>query len=814
MFLQLHEQQRVKPRLGFAGRQAGGIGLPRQVVGGVSRSIGLVGVPPTDPQRDAAADAVGVDYDVSLEGGLDLELIFGKFSNAKLIGSITLGDLLGQVPAVRESIASLPKLTKRIKDGLAPLKQAVQEAEAEARRAIKEIVQAFESAFAGLDRVAQDAVDAMRGSADFLETALNLPALEIRFDKLVAHTRGEIDAALGAVSKRTKGLVQEHLPSSGRSEEELAALEEYRKWTARIEDASSQVMVQRLVEVALRSAIDATWLSDVEELVAGLRERARGLARAAGGDIFRLVDDGAAFLRDLGDYVGDVTRAIRDLVPSGEALVSIELKERILAALGSVIRDELARLRGEARRVASVLVDFVDTANIPEDPRRGAFARWLKAANAVDYGAWKRELRAAARRVVALEDGYSWIEARVRAWLAGPHRELLERMIASKIDAAASQVLAFLDVVRDPARLLRDLVTKIPREVEFDYDFATRLRDWPEGDPLFVARLEGPGAGGPAAFVVRARVRLGLDDAGRPRATQDVTTSVERFAIRLIPSFNFLQVDFREISVRLDDAGEALVDVKIENVGFGQELDFVKAFQDWFLARGIVFEVAARGITAGFRFKLPSLQFGAFSIFDLSFGLRVDIPFDGSELRTGLEVSQESKPFIIQAGILGGGGWFGIVLEPQRLYSLSFGFEFGGTVALNIGVAQGTAYVRAGIAYESRAGVARMTGFLRAGGSFSILGIVHMEVAFYMGISYARPDGQSFAYGVAELRITIKYAFLKIGVTLRYEKVFKGGDARGDADLMRGEAAPRQPELCSACTRSQWDAWEEQYTWI
>jgi len=87
-------------------------------------------------------------------------------------------------------------------------------------------------------------------------------------------------------------------------------------------------------------------------------------------------------------------------------------------------------------------------------------------------------------------------------------------------------------------------------------------------------------------------------------------------------------------------------------------------------------------------------------------------------------------------------------------------------------VATGGVYVMAGIYFTYIDDHVTISGFLRAGGYLSVLGIVTVSVGFYMQLGYD-PETKRVT-GRASLTVGIKVLFISKSVTLSVERSFVG----------------------------------------
>jgi hypothetical protein len=102
----------------------------------------------------------------------------------------------------------------------------------------------------------------------------------------------------------------------------------------------------------------------------------------------------------------------------------------------------------------------------------------------------------------------------------------------------------------------------------------------------------------------------------------------------------------------------------------------------------------------------------------------------------------------------------------------------------------------AGIYFAMLGSQVKLSGYLRMGGSVSVLGIITVSVEFYLAITY---DNRK-AYGEATLSVSVEIFGLSKSVSLHVEKQFAG--AAGDPSF--GELVDQSAwrEYCDAFAAS------------
>jgi hypothetical protein len=259
--------------------------------------------------------------------------------------------------------------------------------------------------------------------------------------------------------------------------------------------------------------------------------------------------------------------------------------------------------------------------------------------------------------------------------------------------------------------------------------------------------------------------------------TSRVEAEIRNFEIQLLPKHAFIGVAFDSVMLRMQSGQKTDVSVKLAGGGivFKGELAFINELRNFIPGSGFsdppFLNVSSSGVVVGYTQPIPTVAIGVFSLQNISLGASFEIPFDGRAVNLGFAFCTRENPFLLTVSIFGGGGFFGITIDPNGVQKLEASLEFGGAIAINLGVAQGGVYVLAGIYYFT---VGKDSGFeahLRCGGALTVLGLICISVEFYMGLTY-QSDGSLF--GEAEVEVSVKIAFFSKSVTLHTSRQFAG----------------------------------------
>jgi len=224
-------------------------------------------------------------------------------------------------------------------------------------------------------------------------------------------------------------------------------------------------------------------------------------------------------------------------------------------------------------------------------------------------------------------------------------------------------------------------------------------------------------------------------------------------------------------------------------IQFLGDLSFLNALQKFIPSDGFQdppsLDVTADGITAGYTLPIPSIGVGVFSIENISLSAALTLPFfTPNPISFRFAFSEREHPFLISVSLLGGGGFFGITLGPDGVEILEASLEFGANVSIDIVVASGNVHIMAGVylKYDTVGQSSQLTGYLRAGGSLEVLGLISASVEFYLGFTYYFGPPCKIA-GEATVTIEVHVLFFSASVSASLRREF-GDPVISFADLI------------------------------
>jgi hypothetical protein len=307
-----------------------------------------------------------------------------------------------------------------------------------------------------------------------------------------------------------------------------------------------------------------------------------------------------------------------------------------------------------------------------------------------------------------------------------------------------------------------------------------------------------PHAGGTSSLSVDTTITA--TDAGTP--STDTTASLTNFKVNL---YGFLILWFDEIKFHAPPGKKPEPIITMHSPGpvsFGGPLEFVNELKNFIPSDGFSdppdVQVTPSGLTAGFALGLPPIAVGIFSLENVKLGASFLLPFESSPAVVRFNFAERHDTFVLTVSAFGGGGFFAIAVNSDGVQELEAALEFSGSLALNVGVASGGVYVKAGIYYHWQADKAELTGYVEVGGSLSIIGLITVSLVFNMSLTY-KTDGK--VWGQATLIVEVEVLCFSTDVSVTVERQFKG--SAGDPSFGELYAPQHWTGYCAAFAEEQ-----------
>lgn len=228
------------------------------------------------------------------------------------------------------------------------------------------------------------------------------------------------------------------------------------------------------------------------------------------------------------------------------------------------------------------------------------------------------------------------------------------------------------------------------------------------------------------------------------------------------------------------DAGTGLsLDVKLSNVELDGKLKFLRALQDLIPQAGRAgprINASAVAITASYTLAVPSAGLMVFSLQNLTIQIGVTLSLTNRPIAVDFAFGTRERPFLITVSGFGGGGYLELGLgaggSDSGLQRLTGGIEFGAAVVMDFTIASAEVHVFGGVVFVKNGNDTEITGYLRIGGSVSVLGLISVSIELTLSLTYDTPT--NVLSGSAKLVVTVDLTFFSKSLTLECHKSFTG----------------------------------------
>jgi hypothetical protein len=339
-------------------------------------------------------------------------------------------------------------------------------------------------------------------------------------------------------------------------------------------------------------------------------------------------------------------------------------------------------------------------------------------------------------------------------------------------------------------------------ELTIRFDWNPTISSFPPSNPIFRANDT-------RGLLVAVEGKVKKNGSSAPQIS--VVCSLRSFDLVLIAPASFIELQFDRIEFSIDSKAKMDVNVLLNEIKFVGPLSFVETLKDLIPLDGFsdppYLDISPQGIDAGFDIALPSISVGVLNLSNLSLGAGFTVPFIGQPLSVRFNFCTREQPFLLTVYIFGGGGFFGVTIDPSGVQILEAAFEFGAAISVDFGVASGGVEVMAGLYFRMEQDEATLVGYFRLGGHVDVLGLITASLELYLALIYETATGK--CKGKAQLTIEISVFVFSGSVTVTCERKFAGANGDPNFRQMMGldPAATLEDEL------AQIDGPDVQYAW-
>lgn len=347
----------------------------------------------------------------------------------------------------------------------------------------------------------------------------------------------------------------------------------------------------------------------------------------------------------------------------------------------------------------------------------------------------------------------------------------LERVLQADIGA-----LVDFSAIREAIQ--KELIRILPTRQTREFDYATPIQ--PFGG-IFI-----PQEPGTFRLISRNTIDVsgvlegdGLSEGIEVEAT--ALAELSPFAIRLLGSFNALTLHFSKATMTWKLGGTPTFDIDFLDYEIGPELEFVEQIASSMGGKYGNFYVkllaAPLGVKAGYKLLIPSINLGGITFMNVGLAASALLPFEKRKAQFRASLSSRKSPFMIIAGVWGGGGHFALESDGRRITAFDASFVFGGGGAISYGPLTLQGRVSVGIFIRKVGSLTEISGDFFAGGSGKIA-IFGISASLTVTIGM---DGTGAMTGSAVFRFSFSIGFAKIrfAITL-FKKEGKGFSTAGE----------------------------------
>jgi hypothetical protein len=293
------------------------------------------------------------------------------------------------------------------------------------------------------------------------------------------------------------------------------------------------------------------------------------------------------------------------------------------------------------------------------------------------------------------------------------------------------------------------------------------------------------GAGGSSQFTLDTLVEAPRN--GSPPSSS-VTGELTHFKLSFLGAL-IIHFDRLRFFVRPGQKPDVDVDLNPQTgVMFGGPLEFVNRLRDFIPANGFSdppdLSITPAGLTAGYTLGLPTVQVGVLALSNISLGAAFSLPFTGGPPTARFNFAERQNTFNLTVAMFSGGGFVALVAAADGIKEIEAQLEFGAQIAINLGVASGSVYVKGGFYFHYAEDEVLFEGFVELGGRLSVLGLISVSLTFHLSLAYEllQKDGNdgvraSKLFGQATLTVEIDILFFSASVDVTVEKTFVGSEA-------------------------------------
>jgi hypothetical protein len=269
-----------------------------------------------------------------------------------------------------------------------------------------------------------------------------------------------------------------------------------------------------------------------------------------------------------------------------------------------------------------------------------------------------------------------------------------------------------------------------------------------------------------------------VDAHGKPHViTHGVITD---FALNIPPGDDpLVTLAFNDLTFDAETGGLPTTSIRMEGARFGGKLKFIQTLSNHLPSvgnSGPKIEVGPTGIKASYAIAIPTpIGMGVFTLQNLLLQAGITVSLVNQPITIDFAFGTRANPFLVTVTGFGGGGYLELGIgaggDNGGLQRFVGGIEFGASVAMSFGVADGEVHVFGGIVFTKAQRGIEIAGYLRIGGMVRVLGLISVSIELTVSLTFVEPN---ILRGAAKLVIAVDLTFWSTSVEIACEKSFSG----------------------------------------
>ncbi|MEV8328217.1 hypothetical protein [Kitasatospora sp. NPDC056731] len=274
---------------------------------------------------------------------------------------------------------------------------------------------------------------------------------------------------------------------------------------------------------------------------------------------------------------------------------------------------------------------------------------------------------------------------------------------------------------------------------------------------------------------------------GKPEMHATGTISNFKLIVPDVGAPAYVALTFASVTFTADPGKRLDLSTRLTNVTLGGDLGFLATLEQYLPlgGNGPRIDTSATSITASYTVAVPSVGLLVFSVQNLTVQAGVTLSLTDQPIVMDFAFGTRERPFLVTVSGFGGGGYLELGLSAggtdSGLQRFTGGIEFGAAIVMDFVIVSAEVHVFGGVVFAKNGTDTEVTGYLRIGGSVSLLGLISVSIELTLSLTYDSTSGS--LSGSARLVITVDLTFFSKSFTLECHKCF--GNCPPPAGLRR-----------------------------